>query len=77
MSPETLEQKTLDAGRILNGLKKALVSKNPDRAVERIRNVVSKAGYAGTIDSYSLADLSRKTQKLIEKYPSKSCIPEN
>jgi len=77
MATETLEQRTLDVGGILKVFEKALKSKHPERATDKIRNMVSRAEYGGTVDTYSLLILSRETQKLLEKYGKKPYISSN
>ena len=77
MATETLEQKTLDVERILNGFEKALRSKNPDKATDRIRGVVSRAECKGKIGYDSLVYLTKQTQKLVEKYGRRPYSSEN
>lgn len=77
MATETLERKALDVGSILKVFEKALKSKHPERATDKIRTIVSNAEYDGTLDTYSLLTLSRETQKLVEKYGKKPYTSEN
>ena len=77
MATETLEQKTLNVSGILKVFEKALRSKNPDRAMAKIRAMVSNAEYDGNLDTYSLVTLSRETQKLVEKYGKKNYAHPN
>ena len=77
MATGTLERKALDVENILKVFERALKSKHPERATDKIRNIVSRAEYDGKVDTYSLLTLSQETQKLVEKYGKKPYTSQN
>ena len=71
MATGTLEQRTLNVENILKDFKKALRSRNPEMATDKIRILVSDAAYHGEIGTYELVNLARQTSELVEKYRKK------
>ncbi|MBU2523133.1 MAG: hypothetical protein KKE23_02490 [Nanoarchaeota archaeon] len=77
MPLETLEKKALSVESILKDFEKALRSKNPEGAIDKLRGAVSRAEYDGNLCQYELVNLASRTQELVEKYRKKQYSRQN